>query len=73
MSTTIQSGDQDLLRAIAAINDAAREGKITCPRALSLANALGLAPAVIGKAANKAGIKITGCQLGCFGSEREEG
>lgn len=62
--------EQDLLRAVTAVKEAAKNGKIACPEALSLANTLGLPPFLVGRAADKAGIKIVGCQLGCFGLEK---
>ncbi|HHY38368.1 MAG TPA: hypothetical protein GX507_05510 [Clostridia bacterium] len=62
--------DKDLLRAVTAIREAAKDGRIACPEALSLAHTLGLPPFIIGRAADKAGIKIVGCQLGCFGREK---
>jgi len=33
---------------------------------------LGVAPLAIGQAANRLGIKITDCQLGCFGRARKD-
>jgi hypothetical protein len=45
---------------------AATEGGITCPAARELADRLGVEPGVIGRACNQLGIKIRGCELGCF-------
>lgn len=43
------------------------EGKLTCAAAFRAAKALGVAPAVIGQAADDAGIRLIRCQLGLFG------
>jgi hypothetical protein len=48
------------------IRQEAKGGKLACKRALELARELGCAPAEVGKAADEEGIKIAGCQLGCF-------
>jgi hypothetical protein len=64
--------DSKLLEKLAAL---APMKKISCPRALALANEVGVSPAKIGEAANQLGIKVIGCQLGCFGKMKkgEEG
>ncbi|MDH7577050.1 MAG: hypothetical protein QHH75_04315 [Bacillota bacterium] len=49
-----------------ALLKAAPEGRITCPAARELADALGVSPRVIGAACNQLRIKIKGCALGCF-------
>ena len=49
----------------------AQQGYIACSQALQLANELNISPMLVGRAANNAGIKITGCQLGCFGIPKE--
>ncbi len=49
-----------------ALLKAAPEGKITCPEARKLAEALGVDPRVIGDACNALQIKIKDCALGCF-------
>jgi len=46
--------------------EAAKDGKITCPTARSIASSLGVEPRVIGDACNALKIKIHGCALGCF-------
>ena len=48
------------------IRDESGEGRIQCAKALRLADELGVSPREIGKAANKQGIKVSSCQLGCF-------
>ena len=50
----------------------ARQGRLPCAAALELASELGVAPLAIGQAANRLGIKITDCQLGCFGRARKD-
>ncbi len=45
----------------------APQGRLPCAAALRLATELRVAPSVVGEAANLLGIKITDCQLGCFG------
>lgn len=49
----------------------ARQGRLPCAAALQLAAALGVSPRVVGEAADAAGVKITACQLGCFGTDKE--
>lgn len=49
-----------------AVREAAAGGRLTCARGLALARRLGVDPAVIGRAADRLGIKIEACQLGCF-------
>ncbi len=48
----------------------AQDKKLPCIKALALAKRLKVQPIEIGKAANELGIKITNCQLGCFGRRR---
>jgi hypothetical protein len=47
------------------------QGKIPCAKALALANHLELSPGKVGQALEELGIKVTGCQLGCF--DRKKG
>jgi len=44
----------------------ARDGRIPCPAVFRVAERLGVPRAEAGRAVNRLGIKITGCQLGCF-------
>jgi hypothetical protein len=39
---------------------------LTCAQALSLAAELGVKPVRIGRICNQQGIRLGGCQLGCF-------
>ncbi len=48
------------------VEEKAKDGKLSCKEALGLAQALGVSPSEVGKAANEKKIKIAGCQLGCF-------
>jgi hypothetical protein len=41
-------------------------GKLPCARAFGIAKRLKVAPRDVGDAANRLGIKIASCQLGCF-------
>lgn len=49
----------------------AKDGHIACAEATALANSEGVSPLVVGLAADAAKIKITACQLGCFGVKKE--
>jgi hypothetical protein len=40
--------------------------KLRCPVAFKIAKKHGVAPRAVGDTANRLGIKIAGCQLGCF-------
>ncbi|MGE5554338.1 MAG: hypothetical protein ACM3XZ_10580 [Betaproteobacteria bacterium] len=50
----------------AAVRSRAKDGRLACREAFALAEELGVAPGKIGEAANAVGVKIAGCQLGCF-------
>ncbi len=41
-------------------------GKLPCAAAFGVAKKLGVSPGDVGDAANRLGIKIASCQLGCF-------
>ncbi|MEW6244517.1 MAG: hypothetical protein AB1497_09715 [Bacillota bacterium] len=45
----------------------AKDNRISCPAALAVANRLNVSPAKVGEALDWMGVKIHGCQLGCFG------
>jgi phage-related tail protein len=49
-----------------ALREKAVDGRIACAAALALAARLGVAPREVGAAADRAGIHISACQLGCF-------
>ena len=42
------------------------DGKLPCAVTFKIANKLEVTPKQVGDAANKLGIKIANCQLGCF-------
>jgi len=46
------------------------DGRLACPAALALASRFGLSPREVGRACDRLGIKISDCQLGCFGRGR---
>lgn len=50
----------------AAVKERAKDGRLACREAFALADQLGIAPGLIGRAANAVQVKIAGCQLGCF-------
>ncbi len=49
-----------------AVQNAAKDGRLSCPVARKLASDLGVAPREIGQMANELKIKLYGCELGCF-------
>ncbi len=53
-------------KVVAAAKDVKGTLVIPCRTALALADELGVAPKVVGGICNARGIKIQGCQLGCF-------
>jgi len=48
------------------IKDSLVDGKLPCPVAFKIAKELKVSPKAVGDAANKLGVKIRSCQLGCF-------
>ena len=50
-----------------AVLQEAADMRISCGKALALAERLGVEPLLIGEAANEQQVKIVECQLGCFG------
>ncbi len=57
-------------KLLEAVKSAAKCSRLSCREALDLAARLGISPALIGRAADELGVKITGCQLGCFKREQ---
>ncbi len=49
----------------------AEGGSLSCASANQLAQEMGVAPQLIGEVANQLGLRITDCQLGCFGGKKE--
>lgn len=58
-----ETKENEVARAVRA---AAEEGRLPCARALELARQLEVSPARVGEWADRLGIKIVSCQLGCF-------
>jgi hypothetical protein len=58
------ASDQTLLDAVRAA--AGDDERLPCTRAFALADELGVKVAEVGRACNELGVKIVGCQLGCF-------
>lgn len=50
----------------AAVDGAVKDGRISCKKALELAAVLGVKPSEVGAYLDDAGVKVKGCQLGCF-------
>ena len=48
------------------IQQAARDGRVACKLLLELAERMESPPKRIGQFCNEMGIRISGCQLGCF-------
>ena len=46
------------------------DGRLSCARAWGIARRLKVSPEEIGDAANRLGVRIVDCQLGCFGSKK---
>ena len=51
-------------------SDTGGEGLLACARAKGIAKRLGVAPKEVGDAADRLGMRIVDCQLGCFGSKK---
>jgi len=50
----------------AAVDTEVKDGRISCKRALELAEKLGVSPSEVGRYLDEREVKIKGCQLGCF-------
>ncbi|HAM51092.1 MAG TPA: hypothetical protein DCP92_10530 [Nitrospiraceae bacterium] len=48
------------------LRESSSNGKIACPLARKIAEQLNISYQEVGKAADELGIKIKGCELGCF-------
>ncbi len=59
-------------RLAAELRRRSRDGRIACPAALAIAEELGLPRLAVGRAADELGLKISDCQLGCFGAGKRE-
>lgn len=56
----------DTKEIIEKVKELAPQGRISCAEARHLAEELKLAYGEVGKACDAAGIKVCGCELGCF-------
>jgi hypothetical protein len=56
----------DTKEVIEKIKELAPQGRISCAAARQLAEKLKIEYAEVGKACDAAGIKVCGCELGCF-------
>jgi hypothetical protein len=56
----------DLEQVKRAVEQAAKNGVLTCHDARALAEQLRVEYALVGQACNEAGIKVWSCELGCF-------
>ncbi len=50
----------------------AKDGRLPCAVAFAVAEELGVPRLQVGRAADELGIKITACQLGCFGGAKQK-
>ncbi len=65
--------DQTILQELKQqMTETAQNGRLSCSKAHQLAQATGLSPAEVGRAADLLGLRLTGCQLGLFGQSREK-
>lgn len=60
-ATVVPEGELEL-----ALVAAARDGRIPCASVFSVAAARGVPVAEAGRAVQRLGIRVAGCQLGCF-------
>ncbi len=58
--------DMELEQVKEAVQQAAKDGVLTCHDARALAEELGVDYSLVGQACNEAGIKVRVCDLGCF-------
>ncbi|MEE9612509.1 MAG: hypothetical protein V3W19_14745 [Desulfatiglandales bacterium] len=54
------------------VGEKAKDGRLTCASAFSIAKETGSSPAEVGRAADLLEIKIAKCQLGLFGYKRDK-
>lgn len=61
-----KEGPEPVQEIFEAVRENARDGRLDCEEALSLARKFGVSPEQIGKACDRLKIRISRCQLGCF-------
>jgi hypothetical protein len=59
-------------RIVGAVQERAREGKLSCGAAFHIAEALSVNPLKVGQTADEQGIRLYRCQLGLFGYNGED-
>lgn len=57
----------------AAIEDSLAQGRLPCERAFAIAERLGVPVGRVGAACEAMEIRISDCQLGCFGRRKKKG
>ncbi len=60
-------------RLAAELRQRARDGRLPCATAFAIAEELGIPRIRVGQAADELGIRISDCQLGCFGRGKRQG
>ncbi|MEK7354727.1 MAG: hypothetical protein AABZ77_09505 [Chloroflexota bacterium] len=71
MATATPENTKDTDRALEGeINISLTEGRLPCPMAFKAARKLNIIPMAVGNKADELGIKVSNCQLGCFGKEK---
>ncbi len=55
-----------------AVQEQARDGKLSCNAAFRVAEELAVNPQMVGEAADELGVRLHRCQLGLFGYDGEE-
>lgn len=63
MEKATEKVTQEMMDAIIAIS---KDGRVACEPARKLAEDLGISKTLMGAAADKAGLKVVDCGLGCF-------
>ena len=71
MATATPENTKDTGRVLVEeINASLTAGRLPCPVAFKVARKLDVELALVGDKADELGIKVSNCQLGCFGKEK---
>ena len=71
MATATPENTKDTGQALVEeINASLMEGRLPCPVAFKVARKLDVKLGLVGGKADELGIKVSNCQLGCFGKEK---
>ena len=71
MATATPENTKDTGQALVEeINASLMEGRLPCPVAFKVARKLDVKLELVGNKADELGIKVSNCQLGCFGKEK---